>query len=418
MSNTNFCGIDFGTSNSTIGYFKEPNGVQLATLEGGKMDMPSTIFFDNEDRRTYFGREAIDRYMDGDEGRFFRALKSILGTNLAGTSLSGRHLEFEHLISLYLNELKTRAETHSNCELSQLVLGRPVHFVDGDEERDKTAQETLENAARQCGFTDIEFQFEPIAAALAYESTITDEKLALIIDLGAGTADFTTIRLHPGASTADRKNDILSTKGVHIGGVDLDKRLSLKKVMPLFGYETMDIHNPDLELPAEHFNNLATWPRINELYQRKSINEVRRMLGNSKEKPLVERLLRVIESRRGHQVALEVETAKILLSQASNATLDFDFVESNLETSITRLEHDQAISNECHGMKKCMESCVSAAGLKADQIGTVFITGGTSSVVQAKEMLLSPFTNADIIEGDKFGSVGTGLALHAARIYG
>ena len=48
------------------------------------------------------------------------------------------------------------------------MLGRPVHFVDEDEEGDKRAEQELEKAARAQGFKHIAFQFEPIAAALDY----------------------------------------------------------------------------------------------------------------------------------------------------------------------------------------------------------------------------------------------------------
>ncbi|MCC3263287.1 hypothetical protein LLE87_34515, partial [Paenibacillus polymyxa] len=47
--------------------------------------------------------------------------------------------------------------------------GRPVFFVDDHPAADQTAQDTLEEIARSVGFSDIEFQFEPLAAAFDYE---------------------------------------------------------------------------------------------------------------------------------------------------------------------------------------------------------------------------------------------------------
>ena len=78
---SNAIGVDFGTSNSTAAFFdgKEP---VLAPLEDGKFDLPSTVFFDFETGQRKYGRSAIDAYVGDGEGRFMRALKSVLGSSL------------------------------------------------------------------------------------------------------------------------------------------------------------------------------------------------------------------------------------------------------------------------------------------------------------------------------------------------
>ena len=140
------------------------------------------------------------------------------------------------LLTRFIAELKRRAETAAGRDFQRVVLGRPVFFVDDDPAADQTAQDTLGEIARQVGFTDIEFQFEPLAAAFDYESQIDREELVLVIDIGGGTSDFSLIRLGPGrAGKADRREDILAYGGVHIGGADFDKQLSLAHVMPLLG---------------------------------------------------------------------------------------------------------------------------------------------------------------------------------------
>jgi hypothetical chaperone protein len=79
----------------------------------------------------------------------------------------------------------------------RVVLGRPVHFVDGDPVRDQQAEDALRQAARDAGFENISFQLEPIAAALDYEQRIDREALVLVVDIGGGTSDFTVVRLGP-----------------------------------------------------------------------------------------------------------------------------------------------------------------------------------------------------------------------------
>ena len=93
----------------------------------------------------------------------------------------------------YLRHLKQRAQTHWQQPIDRVVIGRPVFFVDDDPRRDDRAQQTLLDAARAAGIARVEFQFEPIAAALDYESRLRasdGERLVLVADIGGGTSDF------------------------------------------------------------------------------------------------------------------------------------------------------------------------------------------------------------------------------------
>ena len=231
------CGVDFGTSNSTVGWSR-PGQHALLSLEDGKPTLPSAIFFHDEDNEVSYGRGAIADYLAGYDGRLMRSMKSLLGSSLidGSTEVQGRSIPFRVLLTRFIAELKRRAETAAGRDFQRVVLGRPVFFVDDDPAADQTAQDTLGEIARQVGFTDIEFQFEPLAAAFDYESQIDREELVLVIDIGGGTSDFSLIRLGPGrAGKADRREDILAYGGVHIGGADFDKQLSLAHVMPLLG---------------------------------------------------------------------------------------------------------------------------------------------------------------------------------------
>lgn len=169
MSNV-FCGLDFGTSNSTVGLV-EGEKPRLAPVEDTKLTIPSAIFFSFEDNQTYYGRKGIEEYIEGAEGRLMRALKSVLGSSLAkdSTYIKSRQVAFIDILGMFINHLKTKDEEEAGQEIDRVVLGRPVQFVDDNPEADAEAQGQLEAAARKQGFRHIEFQFEPIAAALDYE---------------------------------------------------------------------------------------------------------------------------------------------------------------------------------------------------------------------------------------------------------
>uniref|UniRef100_UPI00374CF7F5 Hsp70 family protein n=1 Tax=Undibacterium sp. TaxID=1914977 RepID=UPI00374CF7F5 len=177
------CGVDFGTSNSTVGWH-QPGKPALLALEEDKVTLPSVVFFNAEDDQVSYGRAALTTYLAGYEGRLMRSMKSLLGTSLIDgqTEVQGRALPFRQLLAYFIGELKKRAEQSAGQTFTQAVLGRPVYFIDDDAAADKKAESTLEEIARAAGFRDIAFQYEPIAAAFDYESRINSEELVLIAD--------------------------------------------------------------------------------------------------------------------------------------------------------------------------------------------------------------------------------------------
>src|SRR5687768_8307065 len=138
-------GIDFGTSNSTVGVI-ENGRPRLVPLEQDDVTLPSAVFFNYEDNGTYLGRSAIGQYTDGVEGRLMRALKSVLGSSLVHekTRLKSRSVAFTDIIGIFIGHLKRRLESHMGASVDTVVLGRPVHFVDDDADADAAAQAELE----------------------------------------------------------------------------------------------------------------------------------------------------------------------------------------------------------------------------------------------------------------------------------
>ena len=293
-------------------------------------------FLTFEDQETLFGREAIERYIEGTEGRFMRALKSILGSSLIDetTRVGRKALSFQDIIGLYIGELKSRAEQKIGTELTQVVAGRPIYFVDDNPKADQKAQDTLEAIYKSQGFKDITFQYEPVAAALDYEQSAIEEELALIIDIGGGTSDFSVVRVSPdGAQKHDRSGDILSNVGVHIGGTDFDRLLSLKKIMPLLGLNSkVDTTFRDgvLDMPTAMYHDLATWHSINFLYNDKTIRSLKELKQRAHEPKMLDRFMRVIEMRLGHKLAFEVESAKIDVSKNGLGKVDLNLIEDGL----------------------------------------------------------------------------------------
>lgn len=412
------CGIDFGTSNSTVGWLR-PGQDSLLPLEDGKITLPSVIFFNTEERRPVYGRLALHEYLEGYEGRLMRSLKSLLGSKLlkSETTVLGSALPFKDLLGFFIGELKKRAEAQAERPFEEVVLGRPVFFVDDDPAADQEAQNTLVAVAHKLGFKEVSFQYEPIAAAFDYESSLDREELVLIVDIGGGTSDFSLVRLAPERHhLAERQQDILATGGVHIGGTDFDKQLSLAGVMPLFGYGSR--MKSDAFMPTSYHLNLATWHTINALYAQKTQLALQNMRYDIVDATGIDRLFGLIEQRAGHWLAMQVEESKIALSEQDSRPIDLSRVEPGLVAELTRPLFENAIEPLLERIRASLTQLLADAGIAADQVDTLFFTGGSSGVPALRQSVAAMLPNARSVEGNTFGSIGSGLAIEAKKRYG
>ncbi|MDH4611799.1 Hsp70 family protein [Pseudomonas sp. BN102] len=411
-------GIDFGTSNSTVGWWR-PDVEPLIALEDEKITLPSVVFFNTEERRPAYGRQALHEYLEGYEGRLMRSLKSLLGSPLlkSETTVLGSALPFKDLLGLFIGELKKRAEAAAGREFEQVVLGRPVYFVDEDPEADQEAQNTLVAVAQRLGFKEVSFQYEPIAAAFDYERGIEREELVLIVDIGGGTSDFSLVRLSPQRrEVAERQDDILATGGVHIGGTDFDKQLSLAGVMPLFGYGSR--MKSDALMPTSYHLNLATWHTINAVYAQKSQLALKNMRYDIVDGTGIDRLFSLIEQRAGHWLAMQVEESKIELTQADRRRIDLARVEPGLAVELTRPLFEEAIDALLVRIRASVDALLAQAGVSAGEVDTLFFTGGSSGIPALRQSVAAMLPNARQVEGNLFGSIGSGLAIEARKRYG
>ena len=408
------CGIDFGTSNSTIGIQKN-NQAELIKLEGNSSTIPSAVFYEDEENETVYGRAALRYYQEHYSGRLLRSFKSVLGTSLMEdkTLIRNAKIPFTDIIKDFIVHIKTQAELTEQQELESAIIGRPINFVDNDEVKNKLAQDTLESIAKQAGFKNVEFQYEPIAASLKYEQSLSNEELVLIIDIGGGTTDISVINLSPDfINHTDRSKHCLANYGVHIGGTDFDKHLSLESIMPLLGFK-QPLSN-GLVMPKHIYHDMSTWHRINNIYTpefKRSVMQFR----NTLEPLYYDRLLDTIEERLASSIALTVEESKIALSNEDYVIKDLSFIEHALATTISKDNLKDSISEDLNNIGKAIDQCLLQASITKQDINSIFLTGGSSQMELIRLYVHSLFPSTKIDNSDSLSSVGTGLVLDAIR---
>ncbi len=401
-------GLDFGTSNSAIGVH-DGRTAQLHRFRGGSTIAPSAVFFDPEEEDWAFGHEAEARFLDGAEGRYLRALKSVLGTALAGerTRLGRRAVPFVEILERFVGALKAEAEAAAGAPLTRVVAGRPVHFVDLHPERDAEAQATFEAVLRRVGFEEIAFVHEPVGAA------IDAPGLALVADIGGGTSDVSVLEVDPARPGAGR---VLASTGVHVGGTDFDRALSLAHLMPELGRGTATrppMSSGPVPVPKHYFADLATWQRIPLLYTPRTVREVETMARHALEPARLGRLARVLEEERGHALLTAVERAKIALSSSPRAAIEAG--DGLPPLPLTRAELDAALGDLAGRIGGAVEEALRLAGVGGEAVAFAVLTGGSTRLPTIHEAIAARLPRARAIRPDRFAGIAHGLTLEAGR---
>ena len=423
---TTIAAIDFGTSNSTVGIMSNGKPTLLSP-EAGKKAVPTALFFEAGKTNPLSGNAAIAAYSSGDNGRFMRGLKGVLGTQLftEATQIGFQSVTFREIIASYIRWLLSKAEAELGTPVTHLMLGRPVHFLTNQPEADSIAEAQLREVVASLGIKHLTFMAEPLAAAYHYEHTLKSDELALIIDIGGGTGDFTIMRLGPTHAAnadngADRSNDILATHGLRLGGAMIDQAFALAEVMPTFGHGTL-LMGPDgttkgLTVPAGYYTQLTTWHRIHRMYEKNTLHEVRQLLAQEAMEPKkVERLLTLLEDRAGHHLMFDVEAAKINLSSNDTTTLNLNWIERDLALHLSSEALATAINGWLTTLTESIHQTLAIAGITPAQLNTVFVTGGPSAMPLVQATIRAALPESNIILGDQLTSVGTGLILAAHR---
>lgn len=420
-----YCGIDFGTTNSAVSVINNLNKSHLITFDNNKPTIPSAIFFPEDN--TYspiFGEKAIHQYINGSIGRFMRSIKRILGTDLMElkTEVNEIRLSYEDIILYFIKHLKDTAEQEIGCSLDSVVLGRPVHFQDFAPEADEKAEKMLRKIAFNAGFKNISFQYEPIAAAYAHETSIEKEVLACVIDVGGGTSDFSVIKIGGSLiNKTDRSSDILANTGMRIGGNDFDRDLAIKCFMPSFGYKTMlkpdDYTSRVLPVPFQPYTMLSEWSSINYLYTYKEKKSIEEIYNRCSEPQKVINLYETVQKELGHTLLNKIEECKISLSNNQNVETLLPFLSSKPQISSNINDFETSISKNTNKIVESLNECLNQASIKATDIGLIILTGGSTEIPYIKRTILNIFPNTLLSDKNKLSSVASGLAYDAMRLY-
>lgn len=408
-------GIDFGTTNSALSIYDEEKKEIISTII-----VPSLIYFPQDagtaDAANYvIGEQAISSYLeDGMKGRFIKSIKQILSrSSFIETRIHNKRYNASDLVSLILKDLKAKADQVIGYDCKKAVIGRPVFFDDDSTLKDTLAQTRLNKAADLAGFTEVRFQFEPIGAAFAYEKTISKKEKVLVADLGGGTTDFTYLVLDPAqVGSKDRRSDMMATGGIYIGGDSLDSSFMWDKGTPHFGKNTLyeATKGKVLTVPISLFANICSWDQMNFFNGLRIKKDLQDYYYYSKNDRKFKNLLTLIDNNLGYSVFQAIEKTKIELSDREVSRFAYSKLEIEINDEISIAQYDLIIQKDIKKISVYLDEFMLKNNIQADDIDSLFLTGGTSMVPAIKNLFKTRFPHIPLNSGDNFQSVAKGLA--------
>ena len=420
-------GLDFGTTNSAIAAVlgSQPELAEFQSADGATHTFPSILYFERRKEgaltrlTSAAGPKALQNYLESEEkGRLIQSLKAYLADRrFDGTGVFSQHYSLEDMVALIARHLLEDAQRLSPIP-SRVVVGRPVNFSNAENQDDNEfALDRLRGAIARCGFTEIVFEYEPVAAAYSYERTLDRDELILIGDFGGGTSDFSILRVGPTQRRRRRREDIVGTDGVAIAGDAFDRQIIRKLVAPRLGLGSDYFSPPDkfLPIPSWPYERLERWHHLSFLNTAKNI-EMLEQLGRSALIPeRLQAFVHLIKSEMGFRLHEAVRRVKFDLSVNTEAQFEFHCQPVSIAKKVTRAEFEKWIAPEVTSMAGCVDRLMASTGVSAGDIDHVFLTGGSSFVPAVRNIFIERFGTEKITGGHELTSVATGLALCAAE---
>lgn len=435
-------GIDFGTSNSGVAVY-DGQRVRLLPVDPKNVlpEVVKTVLYITRDYRASIGQEAVEHYYRDnvnrqrrfvrqwtgeidvygadmhyvqdvfvyvDElqpGRLLQYLKTALRKeDYDGTQIFERYYSVGDLAKTYLTLLKQRAEDVLGEPIRAATLGRPVKFSDHPEQ-DHKAQETLRQAAHEAGFKDVDFELEPIAAALDYEQSIAKPQNVVIFDFGGGTLDIAVMGLgNP------NKRKVYASGGVDIAGSDFDRAIIEKRMLPHFGYGRVK-HHPEI---MDMIHAIPDWMALPYLGTPINKNILEKTIQAGVAPVQLKALERLIYNDLAFTFYNRVEAGKIALSDAGATIISLEDKDIALWELYTRYEFESDIQHYLVDVEKVLLDTIAKSGLDLGQIDAVVKTGGSSNIPLFTGMLARIFGVEKVKASSAFSSVVAGLAIKAA----
>lgn len=411
-------GIDFGTTNSVIALADDAGGAELVEFAApggpGSVFRSALCFWQEEGVPGGLAHEAgpwaISEFLEFPQGsRFLQSFKSVAANPaFEQATLFEKRLRFEELGQVFLKHLVAHAGDALRALPERVVVGRPVRYVGS--RPDEALARTRYDAMFKLLGRQVHYVYEPIGAAFSFASRLTEPATLLVADFGGGTSDFSIVRVNaPGTA---RRCEPLGSAGIGIAGDRFDYRIMDHLVLPLLGkggtYRSFD---KVLEIPPGHFADFGDWSRLAMMRNRRTLEQLAKLKHGATDPAAIDRMIAVVEHELGFGLYEAVGRLKRALSGADHGAFHFESEALTISADVSRDEFESWIAPDLQRIGETVDSALAQAGLLADEIDHVFLTGGSSLIPAVRALFEQRFGDGRIATGNELTSIAHGLAL-------
>jgi len=381
-----FLGIDFGTTNSVVSIYNFSDGeAQTIPIDGSGI-FPTAVQFESDPEdpdklSRIFGIQAKEAAIIYPQSTVL-SIKRLLGTDEKVTVVvDDKELVFtpEQITGEILGYLKQKADEYVQEELnlggqfSGCVITVPANSTDKQKRMTK-------DAAILAGFdeSNVFLRLEPAAAAITYAVNETQSKKVLVYDFGGGTFDACILQIDAG-DDSEPSISILSTYGDNnLGGNDIDKI-----IVDMIYEEFRKLTNGEIDLYDDMADDGVSkhQKKVALVRLQQVANQTKERLSQAKTAKIV--LAPLIQEPKIVNINMEITREDFLSHERVNQLGDRQDIYEKFK--------DKTLNDMLDVTLRCVDNCMSAAGLKESDIDEVFLVGGSSSICMVGEKIAEKF---------------------------
>ncbi len=413
-------GVDFGTSNTVVALASGEGRVEALRFDHGGVThsvYASALCFwqeraaSNLPPKAEGGPWAIERVLEVHSAlRFMQSFKTFAASRaFQSTTIFRQRFQFEDLLVAFLRTLSRHAGPGFDLVGAPVVIGRPVRFA-GANPDDALAMQRYRDGFGRMGADQARYVYEPVGAAFSFARNLERDATVLVADFGGGTSDFSVMRFSRSAGRL--RAEPLGHSGVGVAGDTFDARIVDHVVAPHLGkggnYRSF---GKVLPVPRHYYAKLARWNELALMKGGSDLRELRELARSAVKPEPLEDFISLIEHDLGFALYRSVSAAKIALSGSDAA--DFHFADGHIDirSTIARADFENWIGEDLARLAATVDQVLATAGIAAQEIDKVFLTGGTSFVPAAQHLFAERFGKEKLTSADQFESIAYGLAL-------
>ena len=188
----------------------------------------------------------------------------------------------------------------------------------------------------------------------------------------------------------------------------------MKLIAPKLGLGSKYVSlGKELPVPVWVYSQLSSWHRTFLLKDPKTMSVLREVKSQATEPEKIKALIQIISDNLGYELYRAVERTKVELTEKEEAPFQFIHSLVDINDRLERWRFESWIQDDIQTIAACVSSLLNEHNVQRSDVGSVFLTGGSSFVPYVRRFFAKTFGAEKLRGGEELTTVAKGLALRA-----